>query len=150
MEVNNQILVSIIVPVYNVEEYLDQCLDSLTSQTLKNIEIICINDASTDSSLIKLQEWAKKDSRIIVIDSKINKKQGGARNLGIKRASGIYLGFVDSDDFVSNNMYEMLIRHSNGMKSDIVISSRYFVYKDNVSQEIINLPVNCNDNLRGG
>lgn len=150
MKVNSQILVSIIVPVYNVEEYLDQCLESLTSQTLKSIEIICINDASTDSSLIKLQGWARKDNRIIVVDSKINKKQGGARNLGIKKARGIYLGFVDSDDFVSNDMYETLIDNSNGMTSDIIISSKYFVFKDNVVQEIINLPNNCNDNLRGG
>ncbi len=89
--------VSIIVPVYNVEKYLSTCLDSLINQTLKDIEIICINDGSTDNSLNILNEYAQKDTRIIVIN-KENSGPGSCRNLGIEKATGEYIQFVDSDD----------------------------------------------------
>ena len=100
--------VSIVIPVFNVEKYIGKCLDSLISQTLHNIEIICVNDCSTDKSLDILRDYEAKDNRIVVIDLPRNIKQGGARNVGIKKARAPFLGFVDSDDWVSLDMYENL------------------------------------------
>ena len=94
--------VSIVIPVFNVEKYIGKCLDSLISQTLHNIEIICVNDCSTDKSLDILRDYEAKDNRIVVIDLPRNIKQGGARNAGIKKARAPFLGFVDSDDWVSH------------------------------------------------
>ena len=110
--------ISIVVPVYNVEVYLERCLESLINQTLKDIEIICVNDGSTDSSLVKLEEYAQKDSRIKII----NKQNGGigaARNSGLEVASGEYIGFVDSDDYVDLNFYEKLYAAAVSNNSDI-------------------------------
>lgn len=112
-------LLSIIIPVYNVESYLDECLSSIHNQTYKNIEIICINDGSTDNSPIILQKWAKEDSRIKVINQK-NKGLSGARNTGIKYASGKYITFVDSDDFIKNNMYSLLIELAEKNELDAI------------------------------
>ena len=95
----NQPKVSIIVPVYNVEEYLVKCLDSLVNQTLKEIEIICINDGSTDNSLEILNTYAQKDSRITIIDKK-NEGVSAARNTGLNISKGEYIMFVDSDDYL--------------------------------------------------
>ena len=97
--------VSVIIPVYNVEKYLRQCLDSVVNQTLKDIEIICIDDGSTDNSLNILKEYAQKDNRIKII----SKKNGGlssARNAGLKFATGEFVGFVDSDDYIERETYE--------------------------------------------
>ena len=101
------IKVSIIVPIYNVEKYLKRCLDSLVNQTLNDIEIICINDGSTDDSLDILNEYAKRDERIVVINQE-NSGQSVARNRGIDVAKGEYVGFVDSDDWVSEDYFECL------------------------------------------
>ena len=100
--------VSIIVPVYNVEKYLDRCIESLAEQTYKNTEIILVNDGSTDGSSDILNKWRKKDSRIIVV----NKENGGlsdARNAGIRIAGGDYFCFVDSDDYINRCMIEHLM-----------------------------------------
>lgn len=94
--------VSIIVPVYKVEKYLVQCLDSIVGQTLKDIEIICINDGSTDNTLHIIKQIAQKDSRIVVINQK-NKGVASARNTGIKNARGNYIAFMDADDFYPQN-----------------------------------------------
>ena len=110
--------VSIIVPVYNVEKYLAKCLDSLINQTLKEIEIICINDGSRDNSLSILREYSNKDNRIIVVDKK-NEGQSIARNIGISRASGEYLGFVDSDDWVDLDYFEKLYNSAKKYDTDI-------------------------------
>lgn len=99
--------VSIIVPVYNVDKYLSKCLDSLINQTLKDIEIICINDGSTDNSLDILKSYGAKDSRIKIID-KPNEGPSITRNLGINSATGEYIGFVDSDDWIDLDFYEKL------------------------------------------
>ena len=112
------IKVSIVVPVYNVEKYLAKCLDSLINQTLKEIEIICINDGSRDKSLSILREYSNKDSRIVVID-KENEGQAIARNIGIERASGEYLGFVDSDDWVDLDYFEKLYNSAKKYNADI-------------------------------
>mgnify|MGYP001516330436 CR=1 FL=1 len=96
---SEEIKVSVIVPVYNVKKYLAKCLDSIIAQTLKDIEIICVNDGSTDGSDKVLEEYKKKDARIQVV----NRKNGGlsaARNTGMPYAKGKYIGFVDSDDYI--------------------------------------------------
>lgn len=100
--------ISIIIPVYNTSKYLDQCLNSLVNQTLTDIEIICVDDCSPDDSASILQNWSEKDSRIKVIRHAQNKRQGGARNTGIKAATADYVGFVDSDDYVSHDFYALL------------------------------------------
>ena len=98
-------LLSVIIPVYNVEPYLEQCLDSVINQTYKNLEIICINDGSTDNSLKILEKYQKKDNRIKLINQK-NKGLSEARNAGLDVAKGEYIAFVDSDDYLELNAYE--------------------------------------------
>lgn len=113
-------LVSILIPVYNVEAYLERCLDSLIKQTMSEIEIICVNDGSTDNSLEILERYRKLDSRIIII----NKQNGGlpsARNAGLDAAQGKYVGFVDSDDYVDINMFKKLYETAEQEKSEVVI-----------------------------
>lgn len=112
--------VSIIVPVYNVEKYLRKCLDSLINQTLKDIEIICINDGSTDKSLEILEEYKNRDSRIILLNQE-NSGQSIARNNGIKKATGEYLGFVDPDDWVDLDYYEKLYNAASTNDTDIAV-----------------------------
>ena len=90
--------VSIVIPVYNVEKYLKQCLESVVNQTLDKIEVICINDGSTDNSLNILKEYEKKYNNIIIIDQE-NKGPGFARNIGMKRASGKYIYFLEKLGF---------------------------------------------------
>lgn len=121
--------VSIIVPVYNVKEYLPRCLDSLISQTLKNIEIIAIDDGSTDGSSSVLDSYAKKDERVIVF----HVENGGvskARNIGLDKAKGKYVGFVDSDDFVESQMFEILLKVALETDSDFV-QCKFDIVDDN-------------------
>ena len=101
------IKVSVIIPVYNVEKYLNQCLDSICVQTLKEIEIICINDGSTDNSWKILEKYAQNDSRFVIIN-KNNEGVSVARNTGISCAVGEFICFVDSDDYVDKNYLEKL------------------------------------------
>ena len=114
--------VSIIVPVYNVEKYLSKCLDSIVNQTLKDIEIICINDGSVDNSQSVLEAYAKKDTRIKVINQE-NLGLSCARNKGIDIAQGEYIGFVDSDDWIDLEFYEELYNNAINTQSDIAASS---------------------------
>lgn len=104
---NNDVLISIIVPVYNVSNYLKECLVSIINQSFKNIEIICVNDGSTDDSLEILESFQKMDKRIKIINQ-INKGLSAARNTGLDIAKGKYIGFVDSDDYIHPDMYKML------------------------------------------
>ena len=125
----DQELISIVVPIYNVSEYLDKCIQSIINQTYKNIEIILVNDGATDDSGIICMKYANFDSRIVYVE----KKNGGlsdARNAGIKLAKGEYLIFVDSDDFVENNMCEVLYSAVVNAKTDIGCSG-YYVDGDN-------------------
>lgn len=117
--------VSVIIPVYNVEEYLRECLDSVVNQTLKEIEIICVDDGSTDNSLEILKEYAKKDNRITVITQK-NLHAGVARNAGLAVAKGEYLSFLDSDDFFELNMLEETVKIAEQENSDIT----FYQYKN--------------------
>ena len=113
-------LVSFIVPVYNAEQYLVCCLDSLVGQTVKDIEIICINDCSPDGSKAILEKYAQQDSRISCIDFTTNKGPGAARNAGIEKATGTYLRMVDPDDFIPHDSTEKLLDAAEKYKSDIV------------------------------
>ncbi len=101
--------ISVIVSAYNTEEYVRVCLNSLIQQTFSNLEILCIDDGSTDHTLNVLQEYAKKDSRIQVFENKENKGLSYSRNFGLKKSSGDYISFIDSDDYVDENFYESLL-----------------------------------------
>lgn len=120
----NNILVSIIVPIYNVKDYLEKCINSLCAQTHNNIEIILVDDGSTDGSSDICDEYAKKDKRIRTI----HKENGGitsARKAGIGVAHGEYVGFVDGDDWIESNMYEALLEYAIENNSEIVLSDMY-------------------------
>lgn len=132
----NKVLVSIIVPVYNVEKYLERCFDSLKNQTLKNIEIIAINDGSTDNSGKVLDSIAQSDSRIKVIH-KQNAGVSSARNDGIDIATGQYIAFVDPDDYVSLDMYEHLINESENGKYDMVQCNCCLAYDDGSTKKYV-------------
>ena len=116
--------VSIIIPTYNVEQYLVECMESVVRQTLKDIEIICINDGSTDNSLQILKSYAEKDDRIILID-KENGGYGIGMNIGLDRATGEYIGIVEPDDFVPLHMYEDLYLAAKENDLDFVKADFY-------------------------
>lgn len=117
------IKISIIIPVYNTEKYLKKCLDSIINQTLKSLEIICIDDCSTDNSLNILKEYQLKDNRIKIIEQKENKGQGVARNLGLNIAEGEYIGFIDSDDWIDLNFFEKLYFAAKKYNSDVALAA---------------------------
>ncbi len=123
--------ISIIVPVYNTGHYLEQCLDSIINQTLEDIEIICVNDGSTDNSLSILEEYANNDDRIKIINQE-NKGQGFARNNGLKNANGEYILFVDSDDWIELNTCEVLYKKANVLDTDMLFfcAARYIEDED--------------------
>lgn len=118
--------VSVVVAVYNAEKYLRQCLDSICGQTLREIEIICVNDGSTDDSLNILEEYAVNDERIQIF-SKENEGLGGAsaRNFGLERAQGAYVSILDSDDFFEPDMLEKALRRAQETDADIVVFGGY-------------------------
>lgn len=116
----NNDLISIIIPVYNVEKYISKCLNTSIRQTYKNIEIIVVNDGSTDKSGIICDEFAKEDPRIKVIHT-TNKGVSSARNLGIREANGKYITFIDSDDYVNERYIEILYNLCKNEKADIGI-----------------------------
>ncbi|GAB1402399.1 glycosyltransferase family 2 protein [Elusimicrobiota bacterium] len=126
MNIKKNIKVSIVVPVYNVEKYLHQCIGSILNQKLKDIELIVVNDGSTDSSLSICKEFEKKDDRVIVI----NKRNGGtgtAYNAGILKACGEYIGFIDADDWIESSMHDRLYKLAKKTDADIVRCD-YFKY----------------------
>jgi glycosyltransferase involved in cell wall biosynthesis len=116
---------SILVPIYNVEQYLPQCLDSLCAQTLKSLEIICINDGSTDASGAILDEYAKNNSNIVVINKK-NSGYGDSMNRGLEAATGEYIGIVESDDFIDAEAFEKLYELAKKTDADIVKANYYY------------------------
>ena len=122
-------LVSIVVPVYNVEAYLDECVQSLVDQTYQNLEIILVDDGSTDSCPGLCETWAKKDSRIRVVH-KENAGLGFARNTGIDLATGTYVFFFDSDDYVDTTIVEKCVLNAQAYGSDAVLFGRWDVYED--------------------
>ena len=111
-------LISIIIPVFRVEKYLDQCIRSVCGQTYANLEIILIDDGSPDKCPGICEQWGEKDRRVKVIH-KINGGLSDARNAGMKTATGVYVGFIDSDDWISPEMYERLLSAMESNRCDI-------------------------------
>jgi glycosyltransferase involved in cell wall biosynthesis len=128
--------VSVIVPVYNAEKYLRQCLDSVLNQTLRDIEIICVNDGSTDGSLAILEEYAKKDSRVVVINQK-NQGAGLARNKGIEVVKGEYIHFMDSDDYLVDGAYEKFYSIAKNNDLDIIRGKSHVF--DEINKEVTSM-----------
>ncbi|MEG1837904.1 MAG: glycosyltransferase [Bacteroidaceae bacterium] len=123
----NTPLISIIIPVYNVEQFLPQCLESVLAQTFTDLEIILINDGSTDSSAQICDNYSSRDERIKVVH-KSNTGQADSRNLGISIASASLIGFVDADDFIAKDMYAVLYNELTKSHADISICSYYWQY----------------------
>ena len=135
--------ISVIVPVYNVEKYLKKCLDSILNQTLKDIEVICIDDGSTDSSLQILKEFSNKDSRVVVI-SQDNSGPAKTRNKGIELATGEYLTFVDSDDWIELDALEKLYDNATLNNSEVVLFNAIEHRINNNFHKRIYLPIDDN------
>ena len=127
----NDSLISVIVAIYNVECYLDKCVLSIVNQTYKNLEIILIDDGSTDKSPDKCESWKKKDNRIVVIHQK-NQGAPFARNKGLNIANGRFISFVDADDYISPFMYESMIAEMENTSSDIVVCGVNWVNENGV------------------
>ena len=132
--------VSIVVPIYNVEKYLHQCLDSIVNQTLKDIEIICVDDGSTDSSPQIIKEYMDKDPRVKVI-TKPNSGYGNSMNRGFDMAEGEYIGIVESDDYADPEMFEEMYQVASSNQLDVVKSGFYYYYsipnERNEKEEIV-------------
>ena len=143
---NDKPKVSVIIPVYNTGKYLRQCLNSVLNQTLSNIEIICVNDGSTDESLSILKEYEESDRRIILIN-KNNSGYGHTMNVGIDRASAEYLAFLDSDDYVEKNAYEVLYQNARKHNADIIKAGYYEIYGNEPEIEKTPVSLTKNNNL---
>ena len=139
--------VSVIIPVYNTEKFLRKCLDSVCNQTLQDIEIICINDCSTDGSLEILREYAGKDIRIKLIELFENGGAAKARNIGIDIAHGEYIGFVDSDDFVDLDFYEKLYNKAVETGADAV-KGKLYLYDINTNKVYLEAWIDINDSVK--
>ncbi len=137
---------SVIVPVYNMAKdgNLDYCINSLVQQTLQSMEIVAVDDASTDDSLKILREFEKKyPGRVKVVASPENRKQGGARNLGLQEAQGRYIGFMDADDWVVEDLYERMVELAKRTGADVVGTDMCRVYEHTMvpaQREVCNLP----------
>lgn len=154
------VLISVIIPVYNVEKYLSTCLNSVINQTYTNLEIICVEDCSTDKSREILENYAKKDPRIKVIYNKENSKLGPTRNVGFFNATGDYIHFLDSDDWLEHDAYEQLVQIINtNKKIDIIyfylqeISNtdksvkKYYPQKPENTNKVISIDNNFRKNI---
>lgn len=132
----NEPLISVIVPIYNVEKYLNKCIESIVNQTYKNLEIILVDDGSPDKCPQICDEWAKKDKRIKVI----HKENGGlsdARNTGLDNAKGDFISFIDSDDWISKSMYAILIKEIKKYDCDIIECGINYI--NDINGEIIRI-----------
>lgn len=122
--------VSIIVPVYNVEEYLDKCLNSLVNQTLKDIEIIVVNDGTRDNSQDIIDKYKEKYPKLIKAYKKENGGLSSARNYGLDKASGEYISFIDSDDYIDINMMKEMYNKAHDNNFDVVVCDMEYIYKN--------------------
>lgn len=146
--------ITIIVPIYNVEKYLRECLDSLLNQTFKDIEILCMNDGSTDGSVQILEEYKNKDKRIRVINKK-NSGYGATMNMGIDAANSEYIGILESDDVAKPELFENLYNLITKYNCDVVKSDFFLYYskqnkliKNNIMQgKIINKVTNIDEDI---
>ena len=124
--------ISVVVPVYNTSAYLEQCMESILSQTFQNMEVICVDDGSTDKSLEILKRFAKRDSRITVLHR--DGASGSAavpRNMGLERAKGTYVIFLDSDDYIDLQMFEKMLVCAKKQNADLVMCDNYVVSSRN-------------------
>ena len=138
MSPNNK--VTITVSVFNIENYIEECLNSIIQQTYTNLEILCVNDGSTDNSLQLLKEFSKKDARIKILDQK-NQGLSSTRNAGISNASGKYIYFIDGDDFISENYIQAMVNCLEKGNAKVVHNPNYTIYfkKNHSKNEIINV-----------
>ena len=136
-----KIAVSVVIPVYNVKKYIKECLDSVLNQTLNNIQIICVDDGSTDGSEKILDEYEKKDSRITVIH-KANGGYGQAMNIGNAHARGEYIAILEPDDYIDIDMYEELYSIAKEKDLDFVKSNYYRFWGDGESRKFEYAPLN--------
>ncbi|HCR40822.1 MAG TPA: capsular biosynthesis protein CpsJ [Lachnospiraceae bacterium] len=127
MEKESTIQISIIVPIYNMEEYLSECIESILSQEYTDYELILVNDGSTDRSASLCENYARKDNRIIVIHQE-NKGLSEARNAGLERAKGNYISFIDSDDFIHCQMFKILYQNIIENNGDISVCNFHYTY----------------------
>ena len=135
-------LISVIVPVYKVEKYLDRCVQSIVDQTYRNLEIILVDDGSPDNCPAMCDAWAEKDKRVKVI----HKENGGlsdARNAGMIAASAEYIGFVDSDDYISNGMYQLLYENLHTNDSDVAACGVEMVFEDGNPSSLLTKTGSC-------
>ena len=143
------IKISIIIPVYNAEQYLEQCLESVIKQSLKEIEIICVNDGSIDNSLRILEEYSRKDNRIIMI----NQENGGsskARNSALQIAKGEYCLNIDSDDWIEEGYFEAIYNKAKKENLDIVISNYYLsFFTQKANKEKVDLKLKKGEIIEG-
>ena len=119
---------SIIIPVYNIEKYISNCLNSILSQSFQDFEVICVNDGSTDNSLLELQKY-RNDERVIIIDKK-NEGSGVARNSALAIARGEYVFFVDGDDWIEENSLQKMVDEADRLKTDILVFGGLSYYED--------------------
>lgn len=127
--------VSVIIPAYNVEDTIDRCIKSVIAQTYENLEILCINDGSSDNTLEKIREKAKIDNRIKVLD-KPNSGYGSTINLGIEKATGDYISIIESDDFAEKDMIETLVNCAEEWKADVVKANYYEYWSDGTKKTV--------------
>jgi len=141
-------LVSIIVPFYNVEQYIDRCLKSLICQTYTNIEILLVDDCSPDNTIRIAREYAKKDVRIKLLNYKKNRGLGGARNYGMEKAKGSYLIFVDSDDYIELNSIELL--YTKAMQYNLcVLEANYIKERETITEILPRQSITTKEVLTG-
>ena len=129
-------LVSIIIPIYNLEKYIPKCLDSIINQTYKKLEIILINDNSTDNTHQVLELYSKLDNRILIINNNKNIGVSASRNIGLSIATGEYIQFIDGDDYIPLSRIEIMVNTIIQKKSNIVIAGIHHVYENNQIKEI--------------
>ena len=143
-------LISVIIPVYNTATYLERCINSVTENTYKNLEILCVNDGSTDNSLEILQKIAAADRRIRIV-SKENSGVSSARNSGLELATGEYICYVDSDDWIHKDFFGILLRIASEYASDVTIAARKQAYDADVPEKdrdiVHNLSVHTADSI---
>lgn len=130
MDDEMDVLVSVVIPVYNVERYVAECLDSVLAQTLTDIEIICINDCSTDGSRAVVESYLEKDARISLYDNEVNRGLATTRNRGLDRAKGKYVYFLDSDDMIERNALQELYSAAERDNLDAAVFAARFIFED--------------------
>lgn len=132
---SHEVKVSVIVPFYNVEKYLDRCLSSILEQEIKEIEVILVNDCSPDSSIAIAEKYSKIDKRVKIIENEVNIGLGLSRQKGLDKAVGKYVSFIDSDDYISRNMFKEMVECAETGQFDMVGSNLTYFFSNGTSRE---------------